>query len=41
MEYLATVDTSAGVVTEEIIKFHLVQDMRKEFKKFVEEYGCR
>jgi len=40
LEHLATVDTTAGVVTEEVIKFHLVPDMRKQFNKFVGEYGC-
>ncbi|KAJ3509984.1 hypothetical protein NLJ89_g4934 [Agrocybe chaxingu] len=40
LDHLATVDTSKGTVTEEIIKFHLVPDMRKAFNKFVKEYGC-
>jgi len=40
LNHLATVDTSAGAVTTEIIKFHLVPDMRKRFNKFVKEYGC-
>ena len=30
MKHLATLDTSAGAVTEKIIKFHFVPDMRKE-----------
>ncbi|KAF8962866.1 hypothetical protein BDZ97DRAFT_1920201 [Flammula alnicola] len=40
LQHLATVDTSNGPVTTEIIKFHLVPDMRKKFNKFVKEYGC-
>lgn len=40
LKHLATVDTSNGTVTEEIIKTHLVPDMRKSFSKFVKEYGC-
>ncbi|KAJ6468084.1 hypothetical protein C8R47DRAFT_807310 [Mycena vitilis] len=38
--HLSSVDTSAGPVTEEIIKFHLVPDMKKQFNKYVKEYGC-
>ncbi|KAJ7657347.1 hypothetical protein DFH06DRAFT_461222 [Mycena polygramma] len=38
--HLSSVDTSAGPVTEEIIKFHLVPDMKKQFNKNVKEYGC-
>ncbi|KAF7979396.1 hypothetical protein HWV62_42500 [Athelia sp. TMB] len=40
LSHLAKVDTSSGAVTTEIIKFHLVPDMRKRFNKFVKEYGC-
>ncbi|CAA7264569.1 unnamed protein product [Cyclocybe aegerita] len=40
LNHLATVDTSKGTVTDEIVKFHLVPDMRKAFNKFVKEYGC-
>ncbi|KAK6996670.1 hypothetical protein R3P38DRAFT_3069839 [Favolaschia claudopus] len=40
LQHLASVDTSAGPVKEEIIKFHLVPDMKKEFNKFVKEHGC-
>ncbi|KII93366.1 hypothetical protein PLICRDRAFT_87752 [Plicaturopsis crispa FD-325 SS-3] len=40
LDHLATVDTSKGPVTTEIIKFHLVPDMKKSFNKFVKEYGC-
>ncbi|KAJ7057642.1 hypothetical protein C8F01DRAFT_1150543 [Mycena amicta] len=40
LKHLASVDTRAGAVTEEIIKFHLVPDMKKEFNKFVKGYGC-
>jgi len=40
LNHLATVDTSGGPVTTEIIQFHLVPDMRKAFNKFVKEYGC-
>jgi hypothetical protein len=38
--HLATVDTTAGPVTAEIIPFHLVQDMKSAFNKYVKEYGC-
>ncbi|KAF8876462.1 hypothetical protein CPB85DRAFT_1443834 [Mucidula mucida] len=37
---LASVDTSKGPVTEEIIKFHLVGDMKTKFNKLVREHGC-
>ncbi|KAF7335650.1 hypothetical protein MVEN_02219900 [Mycena venus] len=40
LHHLASVDTSAGPVKEEIIKFHLVPDMKKEFNKFVKQHGC-
>ncbi|KAJ7140831.1 hypothetical protein C8R44DRAFT_761949 [Mycena epipterygia] len=40
LNHLATVDTSAGPVTAEIIAFHLVPDMKKAFNKFVKEHGC-
>jgi len=40
LQHLATVDVSKGPVTAEIIKFHMVQDMRKNFNKYVKEYGC-
>lgn len=40
LTHLAEVDTSSGPVTTEIIKFHLVPDMRKRFNKFVKEHGC-
>lgn len=40
LDHLATVDISGGAVTTEIIKFHLVPDMKKGFNKFVKEYGC-
>nr|GAT51006.1 predicted protein [Mycena chlorophos] len=40
LKHLASVDTRAGPVKEEIIKFHLVPDMKKEFNKFVKEHGC-
>ena len=38
MKHLASVDTN---VTTEIIKFHMVPDLRKRFNKFVKEYGCK
>ncbi|KAF7293816.1 hypothetical protein HMN09_01177400 [Mycena chlorophos] len=40
LKHLASVDTSAGPVKEEIVKFHLVPDMKKAFNKFVKEHGC-
>ncbi|KIM44029.1 hypothetical protein M413DRAFT_373703 [Hebeloma cylindrosporum] len=40
LDHLATVDTSRGPVDHEIIRFHLVGDMRKSFNKYVKEYGC-
>lgn len=40
LKHLATVDTSNGAVTAEIIQFHLVGDMRKKFNKFVKDHGC-
>lgn len=40
LKHLASVDTSKGPVTEEIVKFHLVPDMRKKFNKMVKEHGC-
>lgn len=40
LQHLASVDTSKGPATDEIIKFHLVPDMRKAFNKYVKEYGC-
>ncbi|KAJ7502619.1 hypothetical protein B0H11DRAFT_1989373, partial [Mycena galericulata] len=40
LNHLATVDTSAGPVTAEIINFHLVPDMKKQFNKYVKEHGC-
>ncbi|KAF8173169.1 hypothetical protein K438DRAFT_2023516 [Mycena galopus ATCC 62051] len=40
LRHLASVDTSAGPVKEEIINFHLVPDMKKEFNKYVKEFGC-
>ncbi|KAJ7090805.1 hypothetical protein B0H15DRAFT_1021625 [Mycena belliarum] len=40
LKHLATVDTSSGPVTAEIITFHLVPDMKKAFNKFVKEHGC-
>lgn len=33
-------DTSNGKVTEEIIQYHMVPDMRKSFSKFVKTYHC-
>jgi hypothetical protein len=40
LKHLATVDTSGGPVTAEIINFHLVSDMRTRFNKFVKDHGC-
>lgn len=40
LEHLATVDTSAGPVTAEIVQFHMVPDMRKSFAKMVKEHHC-
>ncbi|KZS97518.1 hypothetical protein SISNIDRAFT_546626 [Sistotremastrum niveocremeum HHB9708] len=40
LDHLATVDTSKGPVTTEIIQFHLVPDMKKRFNNFVKGYGC-
>jgi hypothetical protein len=40
LNHLATVDTSGGAVTTELIQFHLVPDMRKRFNKFVKVHGC-
>ncbi|KAJ7034072.1 hypothetical protein C8F04DRAFT_601492 [Mycena alexandri] len=40
LKHLASVDTRAGPVKTEIITFHLVPDMKKEFNKYVKEYGC-
>ncbi|KAF7325216.1 hypothetical protein MKEN_00565900 [Mycena kentingensis (nom. inval.)] len=40
LTHLVGVDTSGGPVTEEIIRYHLVPDMRKAFKDFVKGYGC-
>ncbi|KAJ4471739.1 hypothetical protein C8J55DRAFT_563418 [Lentinula edodes] len=40
LKHLASADTSKGPVTEEIIKFHLVPDMKTRFHKFVKGYGC-
>ncbi|KAJ7689609.1 hypothetical protein B0H17DRAFT_1202247 [Mycena rosella] len=40
LNHLATVDTSGGPVTAEIIAFHLVPDMKKAFNKYVKEHGC-
>lgn len=39
-ELIANADTSNGIVTEEIIKFHLVPDLRKAFNKWAKENGC-
>lgn len=41
LKHLASVDTSNGPVTTEIIQFHMVPDLRKRFNKFVKEYGCK
>ena len=38
--FIATADTSKGAVTEEIITFHLVPDIRKSFNKWAKEVGC-
>ncbi|KIP10532.1 hypothetical protein PHLGIDRAFT_115469 [Phlebiopsis gigantea 11061_1 CR5-6] len=40
LDFLATVDTSSGPVTEEVCSFHMVTDMRKAFNKFVKGYKC-
>ncbi|KDR73085.1 hypothetical protein GALMADRAFT_142770 [Galerina marginata CBS 339.88] len=40
LDHLATVDVSKGEVSHEIIRFHLVPDMRKSFNRYVKEYGC-
>ncbi|KAK4699984.1 hypothetical protein P7C70_g6271, partial [Phenoliferia sp. Uapishka_3] len=38
--FIATADTSNGPVTQEIITFHLVPDIRKSFNKLAKEVGC-
>lgn len=40
LTHLASVDTSLGFVTTELVKEHLVPDMRKAFGKFVKDHGC-
>ncbi|PPQ94212.1 hypothetical protein CVT25_006872 [Psilocybe cyanescens] len=40
LEHLKTVNTSRGTVSHEIIRFHLVPDMRKQFGQYVKEFGC-
>ena len=40
LEHLAVVDTRDGPVTTELIKEHMVPDMRKSFGKLVREHGC-
>lgn len=40
LDHLARVDMTSGPVTAEIIQFHLVPDMKKQFNKFVKDHGC-
>jgi hypothetical protein len=40
LNFLVRADTSLGPVTEEIINFHLVQKVLKQFRDFVKAHGC-
>ncbi|KAF8151606.1 hypothetical protein B0H34DRAFT_728264 [Crassisporium funariophilum] len=40
LAHLGSVDTSNGAVSTRLINFHLVTDMRRDFKKFAKDHGC-